>query len=122
MLFKHNALVVDEILSESCAAACQEMFLYCLLQGGKYFTGHWFYSLWNTSLVVTTGQSHGRIKQEDPVSLEPHRIFRASDHDNSIYAGHSEHGNTQSLQTITKYVSALTTALTRECMLLVHTL
>ncbi len=75
------------------------------MQGGRYFTGHWFYSLWNTSLVVETERPDGSTTKEDPVALEPQRIFRASDHDNEMYL-HQAKGdpycNTQSLQTISR--------------------
>ena len=43
--------------------------------------------------------------REDPVSLEPERLFRASDHDNEMYQqGDNMYGNTQSLQTIVRYI------------------
>ncbi len=67
-----------------------------VLQGGRYFTGHWFYSLWNTALAVTR-QDGSKV---DPVFLEPHRIFRASHHDNQAYA--AEGCTTQSLNAIAK--------------------
>lgn len=71
------------------------------VKGGRYFSGHWFYSLWNTALVVQTNGA-----KEDPVSLERERVFRASDHDNQIYdQGANAHGNTQSLQTIIRRVT-----------------
>ena len=71
-----------------------------VLQGGKYFTGHWFYSLWNTALVVS--KDRGRIK-EDPVQLSPKHLFRASAYDNSKYEEEEgAYGNTQSLQTVNK--------------------
>ncbi|DBA74077.1 TPA: hypothetical protein ACH3X1_010890 [Trebouxia sp. C0004] len=68
-------------------------------QGSHYFTGHWFYSLWNTALAVT---SKDRSKV-DPVFLEPHRIFRASEHDNQVYA--ADGCTTQSLNAIAKRVT-----------------
>lgn len=74
----------------------------CLLQGGKFFTGHWFYSLWNTALVVQRAESHGVRTKEDPVQLSPKHIFRASDHDNDEWnqLDDGPFGNTQSLQAI----------------------
>jgi len=67
-----------------------------MLQGGHYFTGHWFYSLWNTALAVTSKDG----SKVDPVFLEPHRIFRASEHDNQVYA--ADGCTTQSLNAIAK--------------------
>ena len=71
----------------------------CVVQGQRFFTGHWFYSLWNTALVVTHHEEDGR--KEEPIQLASSRVFRASDHDNAVY-GRSDngHGNTQSLNAI----------------------
>ncbi|KAL0040722.1 hypothetical protein WJX79_003028 [Trebouxia sp. C0005] len=69
------------------------------VQGGHYFTGHWFYSLWNTALAVTSEDG----SKVDPVFLEPHRIFRASQHDNQAYA--TEGCTTQPLNTIARRVT-----------------
>ena len=79
----------------------------CLLQGGKFFTGHWFYSLWNTALLVQKTGDDGLQTKEDPVlHLSPKHIFRASDHDNEEWnqVQHGPFGNTQSLQAINKWV------------------
>ena len=66
-------------------------------------TGHWFYSLWNTGLVVQKSTHDGRTAKEDPVLLSPKHIFRASDHDNAMYEWQGEpYGNTQLLQSINK--------------------
>lgn len=66
-------------------------------------TGQWFYSLWNTALVVHKKTGDSEITKEDPVLLSPKHIFRASDHDNAMYEQQDEpYGNTQLLQTINK--------------------
>ena len=69
------------------------------LQGQRFFTGHWFYSLWNTALIVTHKATEEREEyQEEPIQLAASRVFRASDHDNAMYG--SNHGNVQSLNAI----------------------
>lgn len=73
-------------------------------QGQRYFTGHWFYSLWNTALVVTHEGKDGQDTfQEEPIQLAASRLFRSSEHDNAMWG--CNFGNVQSLNTIHRYVA-----------------
>ena len=70
-----------------------------LLQGQRFFSGHWYYSLWNTALIVTHKGSEGEDgHKEEPIQLAASRVFRASDHDNDCYG--RDFGNVQSLNAI----------------------
>ena len=57
----------------------------------------------------------GSITKEDPVSLEPQRLFRASQHDNEMYDDDDPHSNTQALDTIIRWVfSTVSLSVTHE--------